>query len=86
MSSEASVYIGCAGWARDKDCGDAFPPPGAHLERYARRFNAVEINSSFYRPHRSATYDGWAASAPDGFGFSVKVPRSIIHRALIGKS
>ena len=29
------------------------PPGGSHLERYARRLNAVEINSSFYRPHQS---------------------------------
>ncbi|HEY8564601.1 MAG TPA: DUF72 domain-containing protein [Beijerinckiaceae bacterium] len=41
--------------------------------------NAVEINSSFYRPHRRTTYERWAASVPDGFRFAVKVPRSITH-------
>ena len=37
--------------------------------------NAVEINSSFYRPHRRATYARWAASTPPDFRFSVKTPR-----------
>jgi aspartate/methionine/tyrosine aminotransferase len=39
----------------------------------------VEINSSFYRPHRPSTYERWAASVPASFRFSVKVPRSITH-------
>ncbi|EGH32463.1 hypothetical protein PSYJA_27274, partial [Pseudomonas syringae pv. japonica str. M301072] len=30
------------------------------MQRYASRFNAVEINSSFYRPHRAETYARWA--------------------------
>ncbi len=49
------------------------------LERYARIFNAVEINTSFYRPHRQPTYAKWAAMVPSGFSFAVKVPREITH-------
>jgi len=56
-----------------------FPGDGSHLERYAARFNAVEINSSFYRPHRPATYARWAASVPAGFRFAVKLPKAITH-------
>ncbi len=56
-----------------------FPGAGSHLERYGRRLAAVEINSSFYRPHRPATYARWAASVPPGFRFAVKVPREISH-------
>jgi uncharacterized protein YecE (DUF72 family) len=44
----------------------------------------VEINSSFYRPHRAATYQRWAASVPPGFRFSVKFPREITHIRRIG--
>ena len=58
---------------------DAFARTGSHLERYASRFNSVEINSSFYRPHRCATYERWAASVPDGFRFAVKLPKTITH-------
>jgi uncharacterized protein YecE (DUF72 family) len=79
--SQALIRIGCAGWALRKEDAAACPPPGGHLARYARRFNAVEINSSFYRPHRRATYERWAASVPDNFRFAVKVPKAITHAA-----
>lgn len=74
-----AIRIGCAGWSLRKDNAEAFPPPGSHLERYASRFDAVEINSSFYRPHRRATYERWAASVPAAFRFAVKMPKAITH-------
>lgn len=58
-----------------------FPDAGSLLERYASRFPAVEINSSFHRPHRPATYARWSASVPADFRFSVKVPKTITHGA-----
>jgi uncharacterized protein YecE (DUF72 family) len=73
--------IGTAGWSVPSLYLDQVPPGGSHLERYARRLNAVEINSSFYRPHRRATYQRWAQSAPKDFRFSVKVPKAITHEA-----
>jgi uncharacterized protein YecE (DUF72 family) len=79
MSMSASPRIGTAGWAIRREHAAAFPGSGTHLRRYAQRFNAVEINSSFYRPHRRATYERWAASVPDCFAFAVKVPRTITH-------
>ena len=75
-----AILLGCAGWSLSKEVAAPFPPEGSHLERYAALFNAVEINSSFYRPHRPQTYARWAASVPDGFRFSVKLPRSISHQ------
>src|SRR5688572_8997349 len=73
------IYVGCAGWSLPKSFAGGFPAEGTHLARYAARLSAVEINSSFYRPHRCTTYKKWAASVPDGFRFSVKVPRWITH-------
>jgi uncharacterized protein YecE (DUF72 family) len=56
------------------------PAEGASiLERYARRFPAVEINSSFYRPHQPKTYARWGACVPAGFRFAVKIPKRITH-------
>jgi uncharacterized protein YecE (DUF72 family) len=72
-------FVGTAGWSIPKEYAGAFPGDGSHLERYARIFRAVEINSSFYRPHRPSTYERWAASVPTGFQFSVKLPREITH-------
>lgn len=76
----AEHHIGCAGWAIPKPLAALFPPAGSRLARYAQRFNAVEINSSFHRPHRRATYERWAATVPDHFEFAVKAPREITHR------
>ena len=73
--------IGCAGWTIPREAAAAFPGDGSHLERYAKVFGGVEINSSFYRPHRHQTYARWAGSVPDDFRFSVKLPRTISHDA-----
>lgn len=74
-----AIRVGCAGWALRKEHAGAFPAEGTHLTRYAGRFPAVEINSSFYKPHQPATYTKWAASVPDGFRFAVKVPKEATH-------
>jgi len=71
--------IGCAGWTIPKAHAASFPPSGSHLERYAQVFNAVEINSSFHRPHRRDTCERWASSVPEGFVFAVKAPKTITH-------
>ncbi len=76
-----NVFIGCAGWSIPREEKPHFPGAGSHLERYSARFSAVEINSSFYRPHRTATYARWAASVPPDFRFAVKVPKTITHTA-----
>jgi uncharacterized protein YecE (DUF72 family) len=82
----AQFHIGCAGWAIRKTHAALFPSTGSHLARYARRFNAVEINSSFYRPHRRSTYERWAATVPDDFAFAVKAPRQITHEMRLVQS
>lgn len=72
-------YIGTAGWGLSSAAASHFPSAGSHLQRYARVLSCAEINSSFYRPHQPATYARWAASVPEHFRFSVKLPRSITH-------
>ena len=71
--------VGTAGWSLPRVWRDAFPPEGSHLERYAARLTAAEINSSFYRQHKRAVYERWAASVPSDFRFAVKIPRAITH-------
>jgi uncharacterized protein YecE (DUF72 family) len=78
-TSIPSIHVGCAGWSIPREYAERFPVRGTHLQRYAQRLPAVEINSSFYRPHRPETYARWAASVPASFQFAVKVPREITH-------
>ena len=79
------AFVGTAGWSIPATLADRFAREGSHLERYAKRLNAAEINSSFYRPHRRSTYERWAASVPAAFRFAIKLPRAITHEArLVG--
>jgi uncharacterized protein YecE (DUF72 family) len=71
--------VGTAGWTLPKDVRTQFDAEGSQLERYARRFSCVEINSSFYRPHRRATYERWSGSVPRTFRFALKIPKTITH-------
>ncbi|HEX6574618.1 MAG TPA: DUF72 domain-containing protein [Gemmatimonadaceae bacterium] len=77
-TTQRRLYIGCAGWNLSRsqvpDVGE-----GTQLTKYASVFRSVEINSSFHRPHRQATYERWANSVPQSFRFSVKCPKSITH-------
>jgi uncharacterized protein YecE (DUF72 family) len=75
----SNVFIGCAGWSIPREHARHFTADGSHLEKYASRFTAVEVNSSFHRPHRPTTYARWAASVPGDFRFAVKVPKEITY-------
>ena len=75
----ASIFVGTAGWANPPSEREQRASGRSHLQHYAASFNAVEINSSFYRSHQRSTYERWSSSTPAGFGFSVKVPRSVTH-------
>ncbi len=79
MNQHNPVWLGTAGWSLPREQWPAFGREGTHLARYATRLPAVEINSSFYRPHRPATYARWAGSVPEGFRFCVKMPKAISH-------
>jgi len=73
------VFVGTAGWSIPRAAANLCSSGGTHLQRYSRVFSCAEINSSFHRPHRVATYGKWAGDTPDDFRFAVKVPRTITH-------
>lgn len=80
------LRIGTAGWSISAAHAAAFPATGTHLARYAAVLPCAEINTSFYRPHRPATYARWATSVPAGFRFAVKLPRAITHEARLANA
>jgi uncharacterized protein YecE (DUF72 family) len=85
-SADLQLNIGCAGWSIPQALKSHFRVHGSHLERYSRVFNAVEINSSFYRPHKPATYERWQKMVPASFRFAVKVPKVITHSSRLNDS
>ena len=77
--------IGCAGWSIPRQYAQLFGEGDSTLARYATRFDLVEVNSSFYRPHQRKTWERWAAEVPARFRFTAKLPQEISHeRALRG--
>lgn len=79
MNDTPRLIVGTAGWSIPKASSFAFPSEGTSLSRYASCFNGAEINSTFYRSHRPSTYERWRNSVPNGFRFSVKIPKTISH-------
>lgn len=83
----SKIYLGTAAWGIPRAEQRRFPAGESLLARYAKVFPSVEINSTFYEPHRPETFDRWAASVPRSFRFSVKLPREITHdRRLAGSA
>lgn len=72
------LFIGTAGWSVERAI-PGFQQEGSALARYASRFNAVEVNSSFHRRHRQSTWQRWHDTVPSEFKFSVKLPKTITH-------
>lgn len=61
---------------------DSFPPPynqQSRLHYYAALFNSVEINQTFYKLPRPATFERWAGEVTGDFTFSVKLSKDITH-------
>ncbi|MBJ6985049.1 DUF72 domain-containing protein [Luteimonas sp. MC1750] len=75
----STIRIGTAGWSIASAHRGLFGAGDSALARYATLFDATEINSSFYRPHRRETYARWAETVPAHFRYSVKLPRTITH-------
>jgi uncharacterized protein YecE (DUF72 family) len=82
----SKIHVGTAGWSIPRAEQSHFPPGESHLARYAEVLPAVEINSTFHRPHRVSTFERWAASVPRAFRFSVKIPSTITHDQRLGDS
>ena len=76
-----STRIGTAAWTIPADFRSSFSPDGSHLKRYSQIFNSVEINSTFYKFHRAATFEKWASETPDDFQFSFKLHKSFTHES-----
>jgi len=77
------VLIGCSGWNYADWKGRFYPekgcPASRWLEYYARHFDTVEVNSTFYRLASRDAVARWLEQTPDGFVFAPKISRYITH-------
>src|SRR5205814_7090505 len=76
-----SIRIGCSGWNYASWKHEFYEglPARLWLEHYARHFDTVEVNNTFYRlPGRDAVAN-WERTAPPGFLFAIKASRYLTH-------
>ena len=84
-----SIVVGTSSWADPGFVEDWYPeglPARDRLPFYAQRFEAVEVNATFYAVPNSSTVDRWARITPDGFTFDVKLHRLLSRHAADLKS
>jgi uncharacterized protein YecE (DUF72 family) len=79
----AEVRIGCSGWNYGHWRNGVFYPARLAarewLRFYARSFDTVEINMTFYRLPKVEAVRRWVEQTPDGFVFAVKASRYLTH-------
>lgn len=78
----AKLFLGTSGWVYEHWRGVFYPedlPQSEWFDYYAKRFDTVEINYSFYRLPSRKTFENWREGAPPGFVFTVKGNRYITH-------
>src|SRR5918999_3533611 len=76
------VRIGCSGWNYQDWRERVYPkglPPRKWLAHYARLFDTVEVNSTFYPLASKRAVADWAEQTPDHFVFALKASRYLIH-------
>lgn len=76
------VRVGTSGWSYDHWRWVLYDPPvpvTGRLGVYARVFDTVELNASFYHWPRATSFAHWAEQLPDGFLMTVKAPRGLTH-------
>jgi len=76
------IYIGTSGFTYEHWYGRFYPEDLAQDERlrfYARRFNSVELNVTFYRMLNKKVFAKWDKETPKKFTFALKANRFITH-------
>jgi uncharacterized protein YecE (DUF72 family) len=78
-----SIRVGCSGWNYAHWRNGVFYPPrlaaSKWLDHYARFFDTVEVNATFYRLPKRASVARWVEQSPPGFVFAVKASRYLTH-------
>lgn len=87
-----SIRAGVGGWTYEPWRGNFFPDglvQHRELDYASRHLTSIEVNGTFYRAQKPATYAKWRSETPQGFVFSLKAPRYATVRKVLadaGKS
>ena len=78
----ARIRLGTQGWNYDAWVGPFYPVGTRavdYLTVYARAFDTVEVDSTFYAVPAAKTVRGWHDRTPEEFTFALKLPQEITH-------
>ncbi len=81
-----NLYLGTSSWSTESWVGPFYPPgtpPAEFLSAYARHYNTVEVDSTYYRIPSRKMVQGWFDRTPPGFTFAVKFPGEITHKRVL---
>jgi len=82
LSMTSRIRLGTQGWNYDAWVAPFYPVgtrPADYLAVYARAFDTVEVDSTFYAVPPVKTVRGWYDRTPEGFSFALKLPQEITH-------
>ena len=83
------IRVGVGGLTFEPWRGVFYPkglPHARELEYAARHLTSIEINGTFYRTQKPATFRAWRDEAPDDFVYAVKAPRYATHRRVLAEA
>ena len=78
----APIRVGTSGYSFKDWVGTVYPertPSSGFLSHYARWFDAVEVNSTYYRIPSPTMFEGMLVKVPPDFAFVVKTPKEMTH-------
>ena len=87
--SQCEIHIGAQGWNYEDWVGPFYPRgtrAADFLDLYARAFDTVEIDSTFYAIPSANSIKSWRARASAGFTYSLKLPQEITHQNRLQES
>jgi len=76
------IKIGTSGWSYQHWSGILYPPNSSsysQLNYYLKKYDTVEINSSFYHWPRNKTFKSWYLRTTKNFILTIKAPRMLTH-------
>jgi uncharacterized protein YecE (DUF72 family) len=89
MAKSGKIYCGIGGWNFAPWRGVFYPKgltQAKELTYAAQHLTSIEINSTYYRSQKPATFRKWASEVPDGFIFSVKGSRFTTNRRVLAEA
>ena len=83
------IRVGVGGWVFPPWRSNFFPPGLAQkneLEYASRQLTAIEINATYHRLQKPASFAKWRDATPPGFIFSVKGSQYVTNRRMLGEA